>query len=434
MKQTIISCFLLFIVLSSCQISKQARTSKSVCRNLQNFNRAKHFVSGLSVFNPETNKFLVQYNDSQYFTPASNTKILTFLSTLSLLKDSVPAIKFAVKNDTLFFTGTGDPTFLDPDFNSDKVISFFQKAKFPLVYQPSLLTSNFWGPGWGWDDFGEEYAPERASFPIYANLVTVKLGEHNSPVILPKYFSDKWEKGKTLSKQSIERQKDQNRFVYNPYADSVRSMAKIPFIYSDSVFVKLLSREINKPIALTNKPSAQSWQTLYNTPTDSMLRKMMLVSDNFIAEQSLILCSGVQTDTLSVEQTIDKMKNTVLKNVPDKLRWADGSGLSRYNLFTPRSLVYILNEIRNKVPDQRLFNLFPNGGKTGTIRNFYKMETPFVFAKTGSLNGVHCLSGYLRTRKGKVLIFSFMHNNFIVPTSEVRNKMDEILRKLYYTY
>jgi D-alanyl-D-alanine carboxypeptidase/D-alanyl-D-alanine-endopeptidase (penicillin-binding protein 4) len=114
--------------------------------------------------------------------------------------------------------------------------------------------------------------------------------------------------------------------------------------------------------------------------------------------------------------------------------WVDGSGLSRYNLFTPRSIVQMWQKIGAIVPKDRLFKLLAIGGQKGTISNWYKSDRPYIFGKTGSLSNNHCLSGFLLTRSGKTLIFSFMSNNFTSPSSDIRTNMQEILYAIYDQY
>lgn len=161
---------------------------------------------------------------------------------------------------------------------------------------------------------------------------------------------------------------------------------------------------------------------------------MLQESDNFIAEQILLMSSKVLTDTLKADITLDYMKENHLQNLPDKVTWVDGSGLSVYNKFTPRAVVKLLEKISEEVPQKRLFQLLPAGGESGTLRNFYKAEEPYIYAKTGTISNVHTLSGYLKTKSGKVLIFSFMNNNYTVPSSEIKAGMEIILRNIYLNY
>jgi len=130
---------------------------------------------------------------------------------------------------------------------------------------------------------------------------------------------------------------------------------------------------------------------------------------------------------LNTTEAIEHAQRSILADLPDRPLWRDGSGLSRYNLFTPRTMVALLGKIAKEIPQDRLFNILPAGGKSGTLRTMFKGQEAFVHAKTGSLTNVYCLSGYLVTKKGRVLYFSFMNNNFIKPTSEIRTEVARIL-------
>jgi len=110
----------------------------------------------------------------------------------------------------------------------------------------------------------------------------------------------------------------------------------------------------------------------------------------------------------------------------------DGSGLSRYNLVTPRYLSGVLGARWQQQPHERLFDLFPAGGRDGTLSEWYTGPDgkPYVYAKSGSMTGVQCLSGYVVGKSGKVLIFSFMHNNFTGNGKPWTEAMQRILEQM----
>src|SRR5690606_3103386 len=150
-----------------------------------------------------------------------------------------------------------------------------------------------------------------------------------------------------------------------------------------------------------------------------------------LAEQILMMASQSLSDTLSSDIAIDHMLNNYLLDLPDEPQWVDGSGLSRYNLVTPRTMISLLLKIKEEVPQERLFNILATGGVSGTLKNNYVADEPYIFAKTGTLRHNHSLSEYLRAKSGKVLVFSLMNSNYTVPTNVLKSQMELILRQLY---
>lgn len=71
---------------------------------------------------------------------------------------------------------------------------------------------------------------------------------------------------------------------------------------------------------------------------------MMHRSDNFFAEQMLLMVSNALLDKMTNREVIDTILKTDFKNIPQLPVWVDGSGLSRYNLFTPKDFVFILKK------------------------------------------------------------------------------------------
>jgi D-alanyl-D-alanine carboxypeptidase/D-alanyl-D-alanine-endopeptidase (penicillin-binding protein 4) len=133
------------------------------------------------------------------------------------------------------------------------------------------------------------------------------------------------------------------------------------------------------------------------------------------------------------EKIIDTLLKTDFKDLPQKPRWVDGSGLSRYNLFSPKDLVFILNKMKNDFGMERIKKIFP-GGNEGTLKNYYIPEMGSIFAKTGSLSGVVTISGFLYTRKSKLLIFSVLVNNHNASGTAVRRAVEKFIRGLRNKY
>ena len=106
------------LVFSSC--SGNRRVMETVRNDLRTSPVFEHGFSGLAVYDPEAKKMLLEYNSEKYFTPASNIKLLTYFAGQKLLSDSIQGLKYLTTNDSLIFSGTGDPSFLNSDFSAEK--------------------------------------------------------------------------------------------------------------------------------------------------------------------------------------------------------------------------------------------------------------------------------------------------------------------------
>lgn len=389
--------------------------------------------TGFILYDPATKKTLLEFNQEKYFTPASNTKIFTFFSGLQLLGDSIPAFRYLHRGDSLICWGTGDPSFLySAVFQNERTYNFLKNTTANLYFSSSNFHTRHFGLGWAWDDYNDAYSPERSPFPIYGNVVDFK-SEGEDLLVSPPYFQQTTTGlGKSVEAGSVQRSPWANEFTYRGMLDTLRQ--QVPFRTSAELIAVLLSDTLKREVRLVDYPMPPQTAVFYSLPADSLYAPMMQESDNFIAEQLLLMCAGIVSDSLDTSIAIDYVKKKFLFDLPDQPIWVDGSGLSRYNLFTPRSIVRLWEKIMTLVPRERLFQLLATGGKTGTIRNNYKAETPYIFGKTGTLSNNHCLSGYLVSKKGKILIFSFMNNNYTVPAKQVREAMEKVLRTAYERY
>ncbi|OJV18679.1 MAG: D-alanyl-D-alanine carboxypeptidase/D-alanyl-D-alanine-endopeptidase [Dyadobacter sp. 50-39] len=388
--------------------------------------------TGVSIARIGDQKSLAGYQDSKYFIPASNTKLFSFYAGLSALGDSIPGLEYLEWGELLIVRGTGDPSLLHPDLPHSKVFDFLKGRKDQIFFTPYHFENKRFGPGWAWSDYNDYYQAEVTAMPVYGNIVRFKSNPAGQYQASPRFWQKSMVRDTAVS--GIEREELQNVFHY-PKATGAQAVTRdIPVHMTDQLMLQLLSDTLKKEIKLINIPLEVELQTVNSIPSDSLYRRMMQVSDNMLAEQLMLLYATANKLPLSTEKAIAHAIEHHLADLPDKPVWKDGSGLSRYNLFTPRTMVALLQKIYGKVPQQRLFQILPAGGKSGTLKNLFKEEPPFIFAKTGSLSNVYNLSGYLITKKGKVLAFSFMNNNFTKPTADVRKEVERILTGVRNNY
>lgn len=411
-------------------VSKRALTKQFVALETK-----LHDHTGFMLYDLEHKKELYSFQSDKYFTPASNTKIFTFYTSLIVLGDSVPGLRYIESGDSLIFAGTGDPSLLYENiYDPGITLAFLSKSNKKLFLADGNFHTDALGAGWSWDDLPYTYSSERSALPVYGNYFTL---QQTGSIIKtqPAYFSFNVTMKDSVDKQSyLEREPGSNKINLYPAKVASNNQWETPFRTSSALTAKLLSDTLKKELGILNRTLPHSAKTIYSIPADTLYKVMMQESDNFIAEQLLITCAGVLSDSLKPEIAIAYMKKNHLLDLPDEPIWVDGSGLSRYNLFTPRSIVKLWEKIYDRVPRERLFPLLAIGGKTGTVKRWYKNEPPYLYGKTGTLSNNHCLSGYLVTKKGRTLIFSFMSNNHPAPASLVRQEMEAILKQLYLHY
>ncbi len=391
--------------------------------------------TGFMLYDPEKKMELFSFQSKQYFTPASNTKIFTFYTGLMVLGDSIPSLQYIENGDSLIFKGTGDPSFLYARaFDSRRAFDFLQSSGKQLYLTEDNFFTSELGPGWAWSDYHYTYSSERSAFPVYGNFFSVEYTGQFLKVS-PKLFVYDITVVDSVDKSELSRDIGSNKIIFKPARKFTEIEEwEIPFKTNAIITAQLLGDTLKRKVNVTKRALKNPVKTVYSLPADSLYKTMIQESDNFIAEQLLLVCSGVLSDSLKPEIAIDFMKENHLNDLPDKPIWVDGSGLSRYNLFTPRSMVKLWEKIYETVPRERLFPLLAIGGKTGTIRNSYKNDPPYIYGKTGTLSNNHSLSGYLVTKKGRTLIFSFMSNNHPAPAREVRSEMEIILKSIYEKY
>jgi serine-type D-Ala-D-Ala carboxypeptidase/endopeptidase (penicillin-binding protein 4) len=412
---------------------------------------------GISLYSPTTAAFIYNYQGDKYFVPASNTKLFSLFAGMSYLGDSLIGMRYRQTDTALFILPSGDPTLLHPAYPDQPVIRMLQSTHRTLYLADVNFQDDPLGHGWAWDDYNDDYMPERSAFPVYGNLIrwiydTVAGSFYTIPDIdWPVRFSP------DSSKQgfSVRRDFHNNAFEITEGKGRVREQ-DVPFITSGVASAALLLRDtVGKTVGVRSRlpqsppvfmiagvsaanpggPSTSfaGFSILHSRPVDSLFRPMMYNSDNFFAEQTLLMVSNELLGQMSDARIIDTLLKSDLKGLPQRPIWVDGCGLSRNDLFTPQDFVWLLDTLQKKFGLARMKGILPTGG-TGTLTSYYREDAGFIFAKTGSLSGVAALSGYLITKKGHPLLFSILINNYTGSGGSVRRQMEKWIHHIRDVY
>jgi D-alanyl-D-alanine carboxypeptidase/D-alanyl-D-alanine-endopeptidase (penicillin-binding protein 4) len=418
----------LAMVLSGCSVRQAQKT-------LLSSEGVKGAHIGIAIYNDTKGQWLTKYQSDHYFTPASNTKILATYLGLQFLGDSLPGWKMAENADTLFLMPLGDPSFMHPEFKHQPVVDIIKKTKKQVVIVGNNQDQfEIFGSGWSWADYAEDYQPERSRMPIYGNVVHFYQSNKKLEAIKPFYFFKDMVDLDKVEEKNWSRNRTGNRF-FTTNENNKSKYFQVPFSQEDVpmlLAVDLLKDTLGKIISFQNKSTlpVTSYKTINTVPTDSLLKIMMLRSDNFYADQIVLMASEQLFGKMDDAALLDSAKKLFFVDLPQRMRWVDGSGLSRYNLNTPENYIAILQQMQSKFGEARVKNIFEKGGE-GTIAAYYKNFPGTMYAKTGTLGGQVALSGFIYTPKQQKLYFSVLVANHMSPSStQVRRAVETYLTKV----
>lgn len=369
-------------------------------------------VVSIAVKRIDKEKKIVGSGIDTYMTPASNVKISTLLGSI-YYGDSIPIINYKVLNDTLKISPTGYPLLLHPKYR-DKDLAKFIKGFKHIIYHVPKIDLNKYGPGWAWDDYNSYYQAERSEMPIYGNVIQVIKNSKGEIEITPNIYKIIFD---FEQKNKILRSETENKFFINPslikFGDTIYS----PFITSIKNTTSLLKNALEKTVEL-NKDELKNYNVLNSSQVDDIYSAILKDSDNLISESIAANISLRLNDTISVDKGV-----RLIQNISKQKELFDGSGLSRYNLVTPKSVVSSLNDIYNLIGFDRIKKIFP---ENYIIQN----EKHFVWGKTGTLRNNHNYSGYIVTDKNRRYIFSIMINHFTNDLSKIKGAIVDFLTYL----
>ena len=199
-------------------------------------------------------------------------------------------------------------------------------------------------------------------------------------------------------------------------------------------FTRLEAASLPSPVPASSARVVLAEHT--SPPLSEAIKVVNKESENLHAEMLLRTLGRVQNNQGSLAGGLEALNAFARQQVgilPGETYFSDGSGLSREDLVAPQAAVKLLVYMAHSPHFQAYFDSLPVSGIDGTLA--HRLLTDGVkgkiHAKTGSVEHVNTLSGYMDLPSGKRLVFSIMTNNHPLPNKAGQETLDAITLEIY---
>lgn len=428
---------------------------------------------------------LVAIDPDVALAPASNMKLLTTAAALYylgphyrystfLLADG--NIENGVLNGDLILYGTGDPTFSDRfgrkmsawrAFSDTLKALGIREVRGNLVADASYFGGAGTAPGWQESYMNAAYAAPAGALSYAENIATLQIkpaaqiGWRPQVTLLPGgdgiaivneaqtvAARNSWINvlrtaydGPIMVRGQIARGSlGVLRSV--PVSDPARYAAAVlrEQLARDSIRIAGDIRSVNRPddspvtgrmvfapAFSSEKPPLRVLAVYQSPPLLDILEVVNKKSHNLLAEQTLRTVGRVALGNGSIEggaKAVEHLLTAEAGFVPENLHIADGSGLSVLNRLTSRSIIHLLSFMAKSPMWDDYWHTLPEAGASDGLRRMYRTPAERnLRAKTGTINNVSALSGYVRAKNGERLAFSIISNN--VPSTYRAKRIED---------
>ncbi|WP_329502517.1 serine-type D-Ala-D-Ala carboxypeptidase [Klebsiella aerogenes] len=415
----------------------------------------------------------IDFHSQQMALPASTQKVITALAALLQLG---PDFRFTttletkgsldggvLKGDLIARFG-GDPTLKRQDIRN--MVASLKKAGVQriegnVLIDTSVFASHDKAPGWPWNDMTQCFSAPPAAAIVDRNCFSVSLysaqkaGDLAFIRVASYYPVTMFSQVQTLARGSAEAQYceldvvpgDLNRYTLTgclpqrseplPLAFAIQDgagyagailkaeLADAGITYSGTLLRQTLANDPGTVLATTQ-----------SAPLHDLLRIMLKKSDNMIADTVFRTIGharmGVpgtwRAGSDAVRQILRQQAGIDLGNTII----ADGSGLSRHNLIAPATMMQVLQYIAQHDNELNFISMLPLAGHDGSLQYRAGLHQAGVdgkvSAKTGSLQGVYNLAGFITTASGQKMAFVQYLSGYAVPPGDQRNRRIPLVR------
>ncbi|MFJ8262061.1 D-alanyl-D-alanine carboxypeptidase/D-alanyl-D-alanine-endopeptidase [Rummeliibacillus sp. NPDC094406] len=458
----LVSCMLVFCLISVHTLAEaNTSTIQRLDQSVKKIVNEKMANAEVSIaIRDDFGKVIYDFNGNRQQKPASNMKLLTSAAALTELGGNyrfrtniytTGNVKNGILHGDLYIQGTGDPTLTVEDL--DQFASFFADQGIKKI-DGRIIGDDFWfdqdllTPDIKKDDESYYYAApitaltlspdsDYDSGTVIVEALGKTIGEKPSLTITPELGELVIENhAKTVAANQyttlkIEREYRKNKVVVSGNLPINKSWKEWITVPNPTMHTLLLFKH-----ALEKQNIQYSQDKFYHgkTPTDAtlivqkqsiplaqLMVPYMKLSNNGIADILVKTMGKVMLDQGSTKAGLRVLKQYATSrqlNIDDWF-FVDGSGMSNNNSVSSIDLTQLLFIVQGeKQWYGTFFNSLPVAANSdrmigGSLRN--RLKTPFtegrVFAKTGAIEGVNTLSGYLIGSSGMPYSFSILVQN-----------------------
>lgn len=489
MLRRIISFVLLIVLLSGNFLFSQEENSLSnkfalSFKKLIADKDLKHASVGFYAQKVKTGEVLLEHNPDLSLIPASIQKNVTTAAALgtfgsthkfkTILQYDGMIDSIGILNGNIYIKGGGDPSLGSVYFcGSEGQMSFLKewekavnnlgikKIDGAIIGDDQIFSSDLIPSTWSWGDIGNYYGSGTCGLSAFDNSYEVELesaGVSGELTVVKSIHPNIQYLEFQNEIMSGDVQGDNSSIFGSPYGSERLAKGYIPInqkafkikgsIPNPALLVAILFDEtlrnsgieissVPKSIGLSDTRVRKDIYSQYSPALDSIVYWTNLKSINSYAE-SLINHLGLKYknsgETMAGAQALKEYWQ--MKGIDTEgMFLADGSGLSRANGLTSRQMTNILVNIYGNEEFNSFYNSLPIAGKSGSLANMCKgtYAEGNLRAKSGYMSRVRSYAGYVKNRKGDLIAFTIIVNNYSCSASVMKQKIEKVLSALAET-
>lgn len=415
----------------------------------------------------------IDYHGQQMALPASTQKVITALAALLQLGpdfrftttlESKGNVQGGVLKGDLIARFGGDPTLKRQDLRNMVATlkkSRVEKIEGNLLIDTSVFASHDKAPGWPWNDLTQCFSAPPAAAIVDRNCFSISLYSGQKPgdlafIRVASYYPvTMFSQVRTLQRGSGEAQYceldvvpgDLNRYTLTGCLPQRAEPLPLAFAIQDgAAYAGAILKDELKQAGITYSGTLLR-QTQVNdpgtviaskqsAPLHDLLKIMLKKSDNMIADTVFRTIGharfGVpgtwRAGSDAVRQILRQQAGVDFGNTII----ADGSGLSRHNLIAPATMMQVLQYIAQHDNELNFISMLPLAGYDGSLQYRAGLHQAGVdgkvSAKTGSLQGVYNLAGFITTASGQRMAFVQYLSGYAVEPADQKNRRIPLVR------